>query len=85
MASLYSCGTYQSAYNYDDDGIYTTNNQQDEDEIIIVDKSEFDKSRKENHNNELSPNSSSNFLYENMNDKLSVGSSKKIGSDIASK
>mgnify|MGYP000931396694 CR=1 FL=1 len=33
-------------------------------------KSEFDKSRKENHNNELSPNSSSNFLYENMNDKL---------------
>ena len=44
FVSLYSCGTYQSAYNYDDDGIYTTNNQQDEDEIIIVDKSEFDKS-----------------------------------------
>ena len=40
FVSLYSCGTYQSAYNYDDDGIYTSNNQK---EIVIVEnKSNFD-------------------------------------------
>ena len=41
FVSLYSCGTYQSAYN--DDGIYGSNNQKADEEIVIVEKSEFDK------------------------------------------
>ena len=42
FVSLFSCGTYQSVYNYDDDGIYSSNNPVKE-EIVIVEKSEFDK------------------------------------------
>ena len=39
IISLSSCGTYQSAYN--DDGIYGLSQPEDE-EIVIVEKSEFD-------------------------------------------
>ena len=42
FAGLYSCGTYQSAYNYEDDGIYASS-KKISDDIVIVDKSVFDK------------------------------------------
>jgi len=48
FASLYSCGTYQSAYNYDDDGIYTSNTriysnpETINQEVVVVDESNFD-------------------------------------------
>ena len=53
FVSLYSCGTYQSAYNYDDDGIYTSNNQKIDDDIVIVEKSEFDKNYFSNQLDEI--------------------------------
>ena len=44
MVSLYSCGTYQSAYNNDDDGIYSSSNNQHQQEVVIVENnSDFDK------------------------------------------
>jgi len=44
MVSLYSCGTYQSAYNNDDDGIYSSSNNQHQQEVVIVENnSNFDK------------------------------------------
>ena len=53
FVSLYSCGTYQCAYNYDDDGIYTSNNQKIDDDIVIVEKSEFDKNYFSNQLDEI--------------------------------
>ena len=41
FVGLYSCGTYQSAYNYEDDGIYASS-KKISDDVVIVDKSEFD-------------------------------------------
>ena len=44
MASLYSCGTYQSAYNNDNDGIYSSSANQNQQEVVIVENnSNFDK------------------------------------------
>ena len=51
FVSLYSCGTYQSAYN--DDGIYGSNNQKADEEIVIVEKSEFDKNYFSNQLDEI--------------------------------
>ncbi|OGS71769.1 MAG: hypothetical protein A3F91_01200 [Flavobacteria bacterium RIFCSPLOWO2_12_FULL_35_11] len=43
FASLNSCGTYQGSYNGDDDGIYSSNNQPNNEVVIVENQSNFDK------------------------------------------
>mgnify|MGYP006198053427 CR=1 FL=1 len=42
IVSFNSCGTYQSAYNGDDDGIYASNNQTRNEVVIVENQSNFD-------------------------------------------
>jgi len=42
FVGLYSCGTYQSSYNGDDDGIYASNNQTRNEVVIVENQSNFD-------------------------------------------